>query len=72
MALQIKEKGKYLTKSGNEVTCTAVQANGVAECVYTKIGCKGHESLAGRKHEWSLDGKWVKYPGGIHDIEKEL
>ena len=68
---KIKLKGKYLTKSGNQVECTAVQGE-VAECVYIKIGCVGQEGLAGRKSEWLLDGKWKKYPGGIHDITGEV
>jgi hypothetical protein len=76
MALKFEQGKKYETKSKNVVKCLAVQKDKAGKefalCAYEKIGAEGHESLINAAHKWDLDGKWLQFPGGIHDIVKEV
>ena len=71
MKLQVGHR--YLTKSGNTVKCIAKGEGPVGRylftCQYEKT-IEGHEALIGRAQQWTDDGVWVEFPGGIHDIVK--
>lgn len=70
--LEIRVKSRYQTKAGNMVECLAIQegkdGKKYALCSYVKISVEGHWSLMKTVDRWSVDGKWLAFPGGIHDI----
>jgi hypothetical protein len=70
--LKLEQHKQYTTKAGNIVKCLAVQADkdGVeyALCAYIAIKAEGHENLMNSAQKWSVGGKWLSHPGGIHDI----
>lgn len=69
MKLQVGDE--YITKCGNIVRCIHRFENGTYHGQYVKT-IEGHESLKGLNQNWQEDGKWTKFPGGIHDIVKAV
>lgn len=66
----LKVGAKYVTKSENIVKCVA-KLDDYNICRYTKV-IDGHESLMDKAENWGENGKWLQFPGGIHDIVKKL
>jgi len=70
--MKLQQHKQYTTKIGNIVECLAVQKDGegveYALCAYKAIKAAGFENLKNMAQKWSMDGKWLAFPGGIHDI----
>lgn len=70
--MKLEQHKQYTTKAGNIVKCLAIQQDkdGVdfALCAYVATKAEGHESLKNSAQKWSMGGKWLDFPGGIHDI----
>jgi len=81
MSIQIGEfidlDSYYFSKAGNKVHITSrseVLLNG--KYVYTFKGIitktiPGHEILLNKTHVFDERGKWLKNPGGIHDLSRK-
>ena len=72
------EKGSYyFSKAGNKVYIykrTESLVNG--KYAYTFYGrivktVPGHEILLNRTHTFDARGRWLKLPGGIHDLTRK-
>lgn len=61
---------KYVTRCGGKIECSVI-ADDVAICVYLETS-EGHTVLTGKSSKWNLNGEWSQYPGGIHDVTKEV
>lgn len=67
----------YFSRAGNKIYIYSrkeVLING--KFVYTYKGritktIPGHEILLNKTHEFDERGKWLKLPGGIHDIVRK-
>jgi len=60
---------RYITKCGNIIRCIHRFENDTYLGQYEKT-IEGHESLTGLNQIWQENGKWARFPGGIHDIVK--
>ena len=70
---------KYVSRAGNVVHIVEKDIVNDDQNIPMKIfrgyfqqTAKGQENLRGKIHKFFDDGRWYSYPGGVHDLMKEL